>query len=150
MYIIKGTIKDIKTGKPVANANISVTDHTGAFLPVNGNNIGRTSDGKGYFNIPVTPTDAFITISHVGYQPLRVLAQTASKMAVFKIAQSDNELEEVVVNVNKPRPRARPTNNPSTEQPIITTDGNKKKWWIAAGVAVLVLGVIAYFIFKKK
>lgn len=149
MYIVKGTIKDIKTGKPIANANISVTDHTGAFLPVNGNNIGRTSDSKGYFNIPVTPPDAFITISYVGYEPLKVLAQTASKMAVFKIGQSDNQLEEVVVNINKPRPRARPSVS-APEQRTSGSAGNKKIWWIAAGVAVLVLGTVAYFIFKKK
>lgn len=152
MYIVKGIIKDVTTGKPIDNVNITVTDSSGNYMPVNGNNIGRTSDKRGYFNIPVTPEEAFVTFSFVGYKPLTIPAETASKMTVFKLANDNNNLDEVVISQTRPTPRPRATAGTMTMAPMMVAKAsNNTKWWIIGGItAVTVVGIALYFMLKKK
>jgi len=146
MYTVNATITDYK-GKPIPNANITVTDSTGTPIPVNGLDVvGRTSDAKGKFIIPVAKEDSFVTISYVGYKPLTLPAVAAKNKTQFKLQTEANYIQEVTVTT----PRATPQNN--TVASTDKVESNNKKYWIIGGATLLLIaiGTGIYFYTKKR
>lgn len=148
MITVQGKITH--AGKPLANVNISLTDANGNWYPVNGYNIGRESDAKGFFSIPVTNEDSFVMFSAVGYKPLLFPAQAAATRTDFKMQLDEQNLPGVTINTNAPRTRA--TVRPAAQMLASMPDLSNKKYLMYAGIAaaVVVLGIGAYFLFRKK
>lgn len=125
-------------GKAMPNVNISITDSTGNFLPINGINVGRISDKDGSFILPLAKEDVFVTFSFVGFDTFILPASNAVKMNVFKMKSKFNELPDTTVVNAKPQ----------------TAAPEKKKSnmmnYLLIGSAVLLAGALIYFLTKKK
>ncbi|WP_158624937.1 SusC/RagA family TonB-linked outer membrane protein [Gynurincola endophyticus] len=68
----------------------------GATVKVSGKSIQTVTDSKGYFMLENVPDDAFLELSFVGYQPLKVKAAAAMGDLILQVEVG--ELNQVVLN----------------------------------------------------
>lgn len=153
MIYVKGKITD-KGGNPIDNANITITNQDGSNKLVNGYVIGRTSDNKGNFTIPVALADSFVTFSYVGYKPLTLPAESAKNKSVFKLLEDSNTLQDVTITTSTHAP-ARPASGgirpKVTPTPEVQPKKSYKKYYLIAGtiVGVALIGLFIYHLVKK-
>ncbi|MCI0695823.1 TonB-dependent receptor [candidate division KSB1 bacterium] len=88
-YQVSGKIIDAQTGKPLAGANISISESA----------IGTTSDTSGAFALRVPPGDRILSVQYVGYQPARINlhAPTADTFLIINLLPEPIKLAEVNV-----------------------------------------------------
>ena len=142
MITVKGKVIDSSNGKAIQMANVTVTDSTGNYLPVNGVNVGRTTDASGAFIIPVANPDAWLTISYVGYKPLILPAEQAVKKSTFRLLTNTESIPDVEIKTAAYNPK----------YPGENSLGNDKKAWIAifAIIGAAIIGGIIYTLKRKK
>lgn len=149
------TIVDSKTGAPLANANVTITDQNGEYAMVNGVAVGRSTDAKGLMSVlPVAKDTSFVTFSCVGYKSLTVPAESAKRFSngKVKLQVQENSLPEFVMSVVRPRAAGGGKSSDSSQASEQGQKGNNKiKYIIAAVVSVLfIVGLVYYFKNKSK
>ena len=90
-FQINGVVKDASTKNPLPFANIS------SALGAN-----TISDADGKFNIQSTQFLSEITVSYIGYSPKKIAIETNKSFYQILIAQTSNDLKEVVISNKNP------------------------------------------------
>lgn len=103
---IQGVVIDANTKKPLPFASI-----------ITNTNITSLTDVDGKFNIKTTNTFNKLTISYVGYSPVKVSLKTTTKFITIKLKTTIENLDEVLITA---------TENPAL-QIIRNTIKNKSK-----------------------
>lgn len=97
---ISGSVKDSVTGEALIGASIRIQQ-----LP----KAGATSNGYGFYALPVSPGNYMLMVSYVGYVPfikqLTVMADTTLNVSLIP----NNSLQEVVINSASARNNANVT-----------------------------------------
>lgn len=89
---ISGYVRDASTGE----------DLIGALVQVSGANVATSTNSYGFFSLNAPESKFSLTISFVGYQPLKVDVDTKIRTKFnFELTSLDNVLEEVVVSGKK-------------------------------------------------
>lgn len=87
---ISGTVSDVRTGEPLAFANV--------FTP-SGN--ATITDEKGVFQLTVEQGDSIFTVSFIGYQSQIIQIDPAQKSYSVRLEKSETVIDEVVLSAGK-------------------------------------------------
>ncbi|ADF51664.1 carboxypeptidase-like regulatory domain-containing protein [Zunongwangia profunda] len=89
-FIIEGRIIDKETKTPLVYASIIFSDKS----------LGTTTDENGNFTFPLfdTKLSDSISITYMGYKPIKLTVAESMKLKEFELIQDAFELNEVVIN----------------------------------------------------
>ena len=92
-FTISGTIKDKATGEQLIGAGIRINE-----LPQS----GSATNSYGFYSVQVPKGDYTLTFTYVGYQTITQHVSLSSDLEINVALQPRSELNEVVINGNKP------------------------------------------------
>lgn len=142
--LVNTKVIDSITRRPMSAVNVYISDSSGNPVEHNGvPNVGRITGKDGTVIIPVAVDDDFVTFSYVGYQKLTIPGETAAGKKLIIMRTISQDLPETTIET----PRSNPKNVVFASAPKTS-----KKTWIIIGAALaaLAIGVLIYFIVKRK
>ncbi len=113
-FTVKGSVKAVETGYPIADAHI-VVEHT---------LIGTTTNLDGAFSleipVPSTQEDIVLSVSRLGYTPFKTSINPETKTLDIELYSTSVQLSEVVISAHK----SNLTNKKRSTVPLLISNQN--------------------------